>query len=170
MTKRRVLKQLIFLKIGLMNDKFIFNWILKNKLGIGTSPTKKEDVQLLKKYRIKNILGLCSEKEAKWHNNLKNDFSCQRIVLPDSNQNRIPTDIEIKNAYSILREFINKDITFIHCFAAIERSPLLCILLIMEEYNLGIEESLDYVKRVHKSTNPRNSQLLLIQNFNFKNI
>ena len=30
-----------------MNDKFIFSWVLKNKLGLGTSPTK-EDIYLLK--------------------------------------------------------------------------------------------------------------------------
>lgn len=151
-----------------MNDKFIFNWILKNKLCIGTSPTKNEDIYLLKKNQIKNILGLCSEKESKWHEELEHHFLCKRILLPDSNQNRIPTDIEINNAYSILKGFIKKDITFIHCFASIERSPLLCILFIMEEYNLSLEESLDYVKMVHKPTNPRNNQLLLIKNFNFK--
>ena len=153
-----------------MNDRFIFNWVLKNKLGLGTSPTKKEDIYLLKKYKVKNVLGLCSEKEAKWHEDLENNFLCKRILLPDSNQNRIPTDMEIKNAYSVFRSFIKKDITFIHCYASIERSPLLCILFIMEEYNLGLEESLDYVKRVHKFTNPRNNQLLLVQNFKFKNI
>ena len=152
-----------------MNDKFIFNWVLKNKLSIGTSPTKNEDIDLLKKYQIKNILGLCSEKESKWHKNLENSFSCKRILLPDSNQNRIPTDEEIKNAYIALKEFAREDITFIHCFAAIERSPMLCILFVMEEYNLELEESLDYLKRVHKYTNPRNDQLLLIQNLNLKN-
>ena len=38
-----------------MNESFIFNWVLKNKLSVGTSPSKKEDVDLLKKYKIKYI-------------------------------------------------------------------------------------------------------------------
>ena len=151
-------------------NNFIFNWILQNKLGIGTCPTNDEDINLLKKNKVKNILGLCSEQEAKWHKDLTNNFFCKRIILPDSNKNKLPTNLEIKNAYISLKEFFNKDITYIHCFAAIERSPLLCILLIMEEYSLDMEESLDYVRRVHKLTNPRNNQLLLIQNFNFKKL
>ncbi len=151
-----------------MNDKFIFNWVLKNKLGIGTSPTKKKHIYLLKKFQVKNVLGLCSEKEEKWHEELEHNFVCKRIFLPDSHKNRIPTEMEIKNAYSALSSFLEKDITFIHCFASIERSPLLCVMFIMEEYNLGLEESLDYVKRVHKFTNPRNNQLLIIKNLNFK--
>ena len=38
-----------------MNDKkelkenFIFNWILKNKLAVGTSPIKSDHINLLKK-------------------------------------------------------------------------------------------------------------------------
>ena len=150
-----------------LKNNFIFNWILQNKLAIGTSPINEEDVNILKKNKVKNILGLCSEKEAKWHKDLPKNFFCKRIVLPDSNKNKLPTNKEIKDAYSTLKEFISKDITYIHCVAAMERSPLLCILLIMEEYNLEMEESLDYVKRVHKFTNPRNNQLLLIKNFNF---
>jgi len=148
-------------------NNFTFNWILQNKLAIGTCPIYKEDIYVLKKNNVKNVLGLCSEEEAKWHKDIANNFFCKRIILPDSNKNILPTNEEIKNAYTTLKELICKDITFIHCFAAIERSPLLCILLIMEEYNLEMEESLDYVKRVHKLTNPRNNQLLLIQNFNF---
>ena len=38
------------------ND-FIFNWILKRKLAIGTCPTKIEDINVLKHHKIKNIYG-----------------------------------------------------------------------------------------------------------------
>ena len=51
------------------------------------------------------------------------------------------------------------DITFIHCFASIERSPLLCIMYIMSTYKLSIEDALDYVRRTHIYTNPTNRQL-----------
>ena len=46
-----------------------------------------------------------------------------------------------------------------------ERSPLLCIMYIMHKYNLSLEEGLDFVKRVHRNTNPTNDQLLCIANF-----
>ncbi len=148
-------------------NNFTFNWVLINKLAIGISPTKKDHINFLKGNNIKNILGLCGEHEAKWHFDLENNFNCLRINLPDSNQKKLPTYSQIDKAYNSLKKFVDSDITYIHCFAAVERSPLLCIMLIMEKYNLNIEESLDYVKRIHNLTNPRNNQLLLIKNYNF---
>ena len=150
------------------SNHFIFNWILKNKLAIGTSPKSLQDLNLLQKNKVKNILGLCSEKESVWHNEVENLFSCKRYVLPDSIQNKLPTNNQMLCAYEILKDFVNDNITFVHCLASIERSPLLCILFLMKNYNLNVEESLDYVKRVHEQTNPRNNQLLLIKNLIFK--
>ena len=146
-------------------NKFIFNWVLRNKLAIGTSPMKIEDLILLEKSKVKNILCLCSEEESKWHLGLENSFFCNRVILPDSNMQKLPTNIEIDNAYQVLKRLVNDNITFIHCFASIERSPLLCIMFIMETYNLNLEDSLDYVKRAHPLTNPRNKQLFLIKNY-----
>ena len=106
-------------------NNFVFNWILKNKLAIGTSPEEEEHLNLLKKNHVKNILGLCDAKEAKWHKDLENNFLCSRIVLPDSNKNKLPTDTQIQSAFNILKNFVENDITYVHCFASIERSPLI---------------------------------------------
>ena len=132
-----------------LKNKFIFNWVLTNKLAIGTSPMNNKDLILLKKNKVKNILCLCSEEESKWHLELENNFLCYRFILPDSNQKKLPTKIQIEKAYEILKKLVKNNITFIHCFASIERSPLLCIMFMMDNYNLNLEESLDYVKRVH---------------------
>ena len=147
------------------NYKFIFNWILINKLAIGTSPLKESDIKFLKKKKVKNILGLCGEEEVKWNENINNDFSCFRLVLPDSNKKILPTNEQLKNAFNLLKDLVSNDITFIHCVASMERSPLLCIMYVMEKYNLPLEEALDFVKRVHSNTNPTNDQLLCITNY-----
>ena len=152
-------------KYEISKNNFIFDWILKNKLAVGTSPVNKENVSLLKKYDVKYILGLCDEEESKWHEELENNFLCTRIVLPDSNKNKLPTDTQIKNAFNTLKNFVEKDITFVHCFASVERSPLLCIMFIMDKYKINLEEALDYVKRMHFLTNPRNNQLFFIKSF-----
>ena len=148
-----------------LKDEFIFNWILKNKLAIGTSPMYSKDLILLERNKVKNILCLCSEDEAKWNLRLETSFLCNRVILPDSNQKKLPTNIQIDKAYKVLKKLVKNNITFIHCFASIERSPLLCIMFMMENYSLNLEESLDYVKRVHSLTNPRNNQLLLIKKY-----
>ena len=148
-----------------IKNKFIFNWVLKNKLAIGTSPMDIKDIVLLENKKVKNILCLCSEEESNWHLELENSFLCNRVILPDSNQKRLPSNMEIDEAYKILKKFIKNNITFVHCFASIERSPLLCIMFMMDNYNLNLEESLDYVKRVHSLTNPRNKQLFFIEKY-----
>ena len=107
---------------------------------------------------------------ARWHENLENNFLCKRVILPDSRKKNLPTESEIDYAFDTLRDLVNKNVTFIHCFAAIERSPLLCILFIMKKYNIELEDSLDYVRSVHEIANPRNKQLLLIKNYKVKDL
>ena len=150
---------------NISNYKFIFNWILINKLAVGTSPIKESDIKLLKEKKVKNILGLCSEEEIRWNDNIKDSFSCFRIILPDSNQNILPTKEELKTAFNLLKDLVNNDITFVHCVASMERSPLLCIMFVMDNYNISLEEALDFVQRVHSNTNPTNDQLLCITNY-----
>ena len=148
------------------NYKFIFNWILIDKLALGNSPLKEENLDLLEKKGIKNILGLCSESEIKWAKKTEQNFICERFFIPDSNLNTLPTFEELNEIINKLSKFINQGATFIHCLASIERSPLICILYIMKKFNLEIEDSLDYVLSKHNYTNPTNSQLKLIKDFN----
>ena len=145
------------------NNKFIFNWILTNKLAVGTSPIDSDNIIFLKKKKVRNIIGLCSFEESQWNENLYENFCCQRIVLPDSRKDELPNKKDLLNAFYKLRDAIDDDITFIHCFASIERSPLVCIMYIIYKYNLKIEDALDYVRRTHKYTNPTNSQLSLVK-------
>jgi len=144
---------------------FYFNWILSNRLAIGTSPLKEDNVNFLISNGIKNIIGLCSVDEIGWHEQVESHFKTIRVVLPDSHSNDLPTFEQLQKAYNSLEEFVKDDITFIHCVASIERSPMLCILYVMKKYNITLENSLDYVKRMHKYTNPTNSQLKTLNKY-----
>ena len=117
--------------------KFIFDWILSNRLAIGTSPLKKENVNLLLRHGIKNLIGLCSEKEIEWHKEIDSNFSTKRIVLPDSHSKDLPKFEQLKEAFNSLEEFVDNDVTFIHCVASVERSPMLCIIYVMKSYNIS---------------------------------
>ena len=144
-------------------EKFIFNWILTNKLAVGSSPTDNENLVFLLNKNVKNILCLCSIEESNWHENIKKHFNCERIFLPDSREGKLPTKKDLLYAFAKLKEAVKKDITFVHCFASIERSPLLCIMYIMSSFKLDIEEALDYVRRKHIFTNPTNKQICLVK-------
>ena len=151
-----------------MNKKsynFIFDWILIEKLAVGNSPLERKNLDFLKKKGVKNILGLCSANEIEWDSEIKNFFNCERIYIPDSNSNKLLSFEDLEEAYNCLINFIDEDTTFLHCFASVERSPILCILYIMKKFNMRIEDALDYVKRKHKLTNHKNFQLKLIKEF-----
>ena len=147
---------------NISKNQFIFNWILSNKLAIGTSPIESKNLIFLKTKKVRNIIGLCSKEEIDWHENIYKNFNCERIVLPDSQTNLLPSKDNLNLALNKLIYAINKDITFVHCFASVERSPLLCTMYIMYKYKLTIEDALDYVKRMHSYANPTNQQLSLI--------
>ena len=148
---------------NISKNQFIFNWILSNKLAIGTSPIESKNLIFLKTKKVRNIIGLCSKEEIDWHENIYKNFHCERIVLPASQTNLLPSKDDLNLALNKLIYAINKDITFVHCFASVERSPLLCTMYIMYKYKLTIEDALDYVKRMHSYANPTNQQLSFIE-------
>ena len=121
--------------------KFKFNWILINKLAIGTSPLKKENLEFLDIKGIKNILGLCSNSEVEWHSEVKRNFSSKRIFLPDSKSEIKLTYENFIIAYDHLKKYVNQGSTFVHCFASIERSPILIIFYLMKNYKMELEDS-----------------------------
>jgi len=149
-------------------NQFIFNWILKNKLAIGNTPKEENDIFLLTKNGVKNILALCSPKEMEWNSAVPLKFRAKRIILPDSRTNKLPTFIELKEAYNALENFLDQGVTFVHCYASLERSPMLCILYIMKCYKISLEEALDYVLRKHSYSKPTNQQLNKINKFQKK--
>ena len=101
----------------------ILNWVLINKLAVGTAPRNKEDMIKLNQNNIISILSLCSEKEVKPPDDIDLKFNCKRIILPDHSYGRNPTVEELEKALFILKELLENPPVFVHCVASIERSP-----------------------------------------------
>jgi len=142
----------------------IFDWVLINELAIGTAPREKEDVLFLKDKGIKGVLSLCSEQEVKPPSELKDNFICQRFILPDHKYPNLPSVEEIKNAIKILSKIMEIGPIYIHCVAAIERSPLVCMAWLIVKKKLTYNQAYNYLVDVHPTTNPLPEQLLLLQN------
>ncbi len=141
-----------------------FNWVSTNKLAIGLPPLSKEKFLLLKKMGIKSILSLCDENEYKWSEELTREFNCKRYVLPDHKFNRLPEIFEITEAVGITERLINeKGPLFIHCFAAVERSPLVCMAWLVKHKNIEPLNALVYLKEINPSTNPSPKQFEVIK-------
>ena len=142
---------------------FKVDWVLINKLSIGKAPLSKDHLNVLRKEGVSSILSLCSEDEVKLPSDLGLFFNHKRYVLPDHKIGRPPTLNEIDSTLVILSELMKSDKpVFIHCVASVERSPLICMAWLITIHKMNIIDSLEYLMRVHKETNPLPEQIKVL--------
>lgn len=141
---------------------FRFNWISIDQLAIGNAPKKQEDLQKLKEKGIKNILSLCSKEEEPFLKEIENSFNHVMVVLPDHKTGKIIKLEELQFALYELNRLLKISPVFIHCVAAMERSPLVCLAWLVKVKNLELQSALGYMMQVHPGTNPLIEQLEVI--------
>ncbi len=141
------------------NKKLSFSWILVDELMVGSAPLTKEHLLILKREGIKSVLTLCSSKEVDLAQEINKHFVNQRFVLPDHTFRKYPEPGEIINVLEILENLIKEGPVYVHCFAGIERSPLICMAWLIKKYKMGVNESLRYMMSMHQKTNPLPRQL-----------
>lgn len=145
---------------------FYFQWILSGKVAIGIAPKNKDEMEYLIKKGIKNILNLCNEYEYKPPLEFLSEFNYKIISLPDHKTKKLPKIEDIISAVKYLEDINQNGPTFIHCMAAIERSPLICMAYLMRVKKLTLNQSLNYLMQVNKRTNPLPSQYEILKEFN----
>ena len=138
------------------------DWVLRNELAIGSAPKSFEDVIELQKSKISGILSLCSIEENPVEVNFEDYFVCKRIVLPDHKYKLPPTIEQLKLALEVLESILLSGPVYTHCFAGVERSPLVCMAFLIKKHNLNPTQALDYMMDIHKGTNPLPEQLKLL--------
>ena len=149
-------------------SSFKIDWVLVNELAIGIAPRREKHLMILKDNGINSVLSLCSEIEAPPPIGFYESFNCSRLVLPDHKAGRFPEEEELLTALNTLRESMKNKPVYIHCVAAIERSPLVCMAWLIVEKGLSTLNALEYMKEVHSRTNPLSGQLSLLDNLTFK--
>ena len=75
---------------------FKFNWIITNKLALGSYPKTKDNFIKLKNNNIKSILCLCNEEEVNINLYETQSFNFNRKPLPDHRSGRLPTKKNFK--------------------------------------------------------------------------
>ena len=135
----------------------IFSWILINKFAIGTPILKKDEKRILENYRIKTVLDLrnsndLDKTDQEKYLNYLSDFKYINIPLPDHRDPRLASNSEIRKAVEALDISLSKGPVFMHCHAAMERSPLISIAYLNIKSGLSLMNAIDYVKQQNKST------------------
>ena len=144
-------------------NKFKINWVLNEELAVGTAPQQQKDLKKLAGEGIKSILSLCGENEVNSDLNLDELFDHKRYVLPDHKTGKILSCMELNESLVILRNLLKSGPVFVHCFAAVERSPLVCMAWLMKEHSLTLQQSLDYLMQTNPGTNPLPGQLRVLK-------
>ena len=144
-------------------QRFRIDWVLTNDLAIGPAPRADRHLQRLKDAGIQAVLSLCSAEEAQPPQGFTDQFQCQRIVLPDHRSPEVLSFQQLKTTLCAVAELRQQGPLFVHCVAAVERSPLICMAWLVQEQQLSPTEALDYLMQVHPGTNPLPRQYELLK-------
>ncbi len=144
----------------------IFNWVSKDNLAIGQRPKNDVDLIFLKEKKIKSIFCLTNNIENPDLDYTKYNIYFKRFELPDHKSNYQMTTNLISIAYENLINLI-KDYPplYIHCYASVERSPLMCLAYLIKQKKMDFYDALAYLMQVHKPTNPYSYQLKFLKTF-----
>ena len=142
---------------------FKFNWVLINELAISSAPNNEKFLDYIKNEGIKSILTLCSEKEVFLPEKISKEFIHKRIVLPDHSYKEDLKFNHIKISLDMIQELKKNGPVLVHCYAGVERSPLICIAWLINKKGYDIETSLRYLMQVNPGTNPLPEQLSLLR-------
>jgi protein-tyrosine phosphatase len=143
-------------------SRFRVDWVLVDELAIGPAPRAERHLDRLEAQGVRGILSLCSEHEAPIPSGQHERFRCERFVLPDHRAGRLPEPAELAAALDHLATLHEDGPVFVHCVAAMERSPLVCLAWMVSRHRQTPQRALDYLMQVHPGTNPLPGQLALL--------
>ncbi|MFM1901196.1 MAG: hypothetical protein RLZZ216_1772, partial [Cyanobacteriota bacterium] len=106
---------------------------------------------------------LCSVEEAPLPEGWSQRLICERLVWPDHRADRALRLDELCQGLRLLRVLYRHGPVFVHCLAAMERSPLLCLAWLVQRHGLAPHAALDYLMQVHPGTSPLPGQLQLLR-------
>ena len=142
--------------------RFKLSWVLVEELAVGSAPREERHLEYLEAEGIKAVLSLSSHAEASLPEQIEQRFKYRRFVLPDHKADRLVKLEELEEAITILHLLWPHRPVFVHCVAAMERSPLVCLAWLMQQLCLSKRQALDYLMQIHPGTSPLAEQLSVL--------
>jgi atypical dual specificity phosphatase len=139
------------------------SWVIPGKLALGGLPRSPLP---LTQANITAILSLSHRSEGSLSTHFDQQFHCYRCPLPDSRSDEELTLPRLAAAVEIIRQNVhNHQPLYVHCWAGIERSPMVCIAYLCQYDRQNLWDALEWVKTVHPPTRPTSAQLRMIAQF-----
>lgn len=139
--------------------------MIPGKLALGRFPGPQHRPILIQQ-GVKVILSLCGEREGSLAKPLTQDFRCLRVPLPDSRYSVSLDEANLAEAVDLIHWSLQKrQPIYVHCWAGMERSPLVCVAYLCHHQGFDLLDALSWVKHIHPPSRPTSAQLQVLRRY-----
>jgi len=139
-----------------------FSWIRSHRLAIGSFP---HSWTALEQSGIRKVFSCCGPEEGEW--SPPAGWLSKRWHLPDHRNPMLLKPSLLASALddleSLAREASTHGALYLHCWAGVERSPLLAVGLLCRLENTNVLDALAQVRHLHPQAKPIPAQLILLE-------
>ena len=138
------------------------NWLRSRRLAIGAMPRCREDWQTLAHQGVGSVLCCCHPDEGPWQP--PSHWPQAQLPLPDHRSPEALDPLALDQAiHTALELYAAAPALYLHCWAGVERSPLVAIGLLCRAESLSIWDALAQVRALHPPARPITRHLVTLE-------
>jgi predicted protein tyrosine phosphatase len=138
------------------------SWLRTRRLAIGPMPHSQDHWLNLQQQGLQLVFSCCAEDEAIWQP--PKAWTQRRFPLPDHRQPEAMTSELLDQAINAALDLYRTGLPlYLHCWAGIERSPLVATGVLCRAESLNLFEALEQVRSLHPTAKPLIPHLLILE-------
>ena len=138
------------------------SWLRTRRLAIGPMPQTPQHWLALQQQGVESIFSCCEENEGAWLP--PQDWLQRRFPLPDHREPNSMTNAMLDQAINAALDlYCAAPPLYLHCWAGMERSPLVAIGVLCRAESLNLFEALAQVRSQHRIAKPLIPHLLILE-------
>ena len=135
----------------------MFSWIIDDKLAVGPAP---RTYHLLLRRGFTAALSLQEDSEpGPSRAEIPPGFILERVPIRDGVIGGKPTEGQLQDAVDRLHRLLGRNTVYVHCFAGVGRSPLVCVAYLARYCLMSFQDAMLHVSQRHPNTAPTEGQL-----------
>lgn len=141
-----------------------FSWLRTRRLAIGGFPQQEGHWQALDAAGFRQVFSCCDPAEGPWQP--PDHWRHEAVVLPDHRQSTPPSKEQLQEALDRLEAMFSgpdADPLYLHCWAGMERSPLLAVGLLCRIEPLPFFDALAQLRNLHPPARPITAHLVVLE-------
>lgn len=141
---------------------FQFSWLRSRRLAVGAMPRCEEHWQALAQQGVTSVLCCCHPDEGPWQPPAR--WCHAQRPLPDHRNPEALDPAALNRAIDTAMDlYASAPALYLHCWAGVERSPLVAIGLLCRAESLSIWDALAQVRALHPPARPITGHLVVLE-------